>query len=262
MGWHDNCSHNLNTTTEKDLSSLKLPGGWVPNPLNLFMIVSIDHRGQLDIKPPVSEKGECIVMLAEVHVVVIMSACPQDVAPVKAREPTDCAFEIFNPKIPLQTVAYTISEAAYPPSLPQAISKDPGRRIQITLSFDFDAVSHWLGTGYHPDNKRKKYFPNVFMLPQSLVVNVQEVTVRLCTRFAKPLSTSCGNKNLLYDTSLMHHNSQLYFTPNDPPVKVIDFSKPAASWLHPTSISPFRHFAIPWANIHWLNFPADGIMRT
>jgi len=27
----------------------------------------------------------------------------------------------------------------------------------------------------------------------------------------------------LYDTSLMHHDSQPYFTPSDPPIKPIDF---------------------------------------
>ena len=41
----------------------------------------------------------------------------------------------------------------------------------------------------------------------------------------------------LYDTSLMHHDSQPYFTPSDPPIKTIDFSKPAASWLEPTLVA-------------------------
>jgi len=41
----------------------------------------------------------------------------------------------------------------------------------------------------------------------------------------------------LYDTSLMHHDSQPYFTPNDPPIKTIDFSQPASSWLQPTEIA-------------------------
>ena len=36
----------------------------------------------------------------------------------------------------------------------------------------------------------------------------------------------------LYNSSLMHHDSQPYFTPNDPPIKTIDFSQPASSWLH------------------------------
>jgi hypothetical protein len=41
----------------------------------------------------------------------------------------------------------------------------------------------------------------------------------------------------LYDSSLMHHDSQPYFTPSDPPIRHIDFSQPAASWLQPTPIA-------------------------
>lgn len=41
----------------------------------------------------------------------------------------------------------------------------------------------------------------------------------------------------LYDSSLMHHDSQPYFTPSDPPIKTIDFSQSAETWLHPTEIA-------------------------
>jgi peptidoglycan/xylan/chitin deacetylase (PgdA/CDA1 family) len=41
----------------------------------------------------------------------------------------------------------------------------------------------------------------------------------------------------LYDTSLMHHDSQPYWTPADPPIESIDFSKDASSWLKPTPIA-------------------------
>lgn len=41
----------------------------------------------------------------------------------------------------------------------------------------------------------------------------------------------------LYDTSLMHHDSQPYWTPSDPPIEHIDFKKDASSWLHPSPIA-------------------------
>lgn len=41
----------------------------------------------------------------------------------------------------------------------------------------------------------------------------------------------------LYNSSLMHHDSQPYFTPSDPPVKNIDFSQPASSWMLPSQIA-------------------------
>jgi hypothetical protein len=46
---------------------------------------------------------------------------------------------------------------------------------------------------------------------------------------------------------LMHHDSQPYFTPSDRPIKTIDFSQPASSWLHPT---PIASQAFPPADLH------------
>lgn len=41
----------------------------------------------------------------------------------------------------------------------------------------------------------------------------------------------------LYDSSLMHHDSQPYFTPSDPPIKNVDFAQPASTWLKPSPIA-------------------------
>lgn len=49
----------------------------------------------------------------------------------------------------------------------------------------------------------------------------------------------------LYDSSLMHHDSQPYFTPADPPLETIDWKKPASSWLKGSTIAP-------------QSYPADG----
>ena len=35
----------------------------------------------------------------------------------------------------------------------------------------------------------------------------------------------------------MHHDSQPYFTPSDPPFGKIDYSKPASSWMMPSTIA-------------------------
>lgn len=55
---------------------------------------------------------------------------------------------------------------------------------------------------------------------------IRETTIKLLREHA-----------FLYDTSLSHHDSQPYFTPSDPPIKTIDFAKPASSWLEPTQIA-------------------------
>jgi hypothetical protein len=56
--------------------------------------------------------------------------------------------------------------------------------------------------------------------------SIRETTIRILRKHG-----------FLYDSSLMHHDSQPYFTPSDPPIKSIDFQKPASSWMHPTPIA-------------------------
>lgn len=47
--------------------------------------------------------------------------------------------------------------AAIPRSLDVRARAKPRRRLKIALSFDFDAISGWLGTGTHPDNSTSDY---------------------------------------------------------------------------------------------------------
>lgn len=60
------------------------------------MNVAIDHCGRLDIKLPVSEKGKYIILEAHVDLILVMSSCPQDLAPVNSGMPTDCEYEILS----------------------------------------------------------------------------------------------------------------------------------------------------------------------
>lgn len=46
--------------------------------------------------------------------------------------------------------------------IPQSISFKRSRRVKIALSFDFGPVSHWLGTGCHPDNNMADYSSGIF----------------------------------------------------------------------------------------------------
>ena len=59
---------------------------------------------------------------------------------------------------------------------------------------------------------------------------LRETTVELLKEFG-----------FLFDSSLSHHDCQPYFTPSDPPIKRIDFSQPASTWMHPTPLAPVNH---------------------
>ncbi|KAJ5114112.1 polysaccharide deacetylase family protein [Penicillium angulare] len=296
-GYHDNCTDNMHSALKKAFPEFHIAEDWVPDPLNLFMNVAIDHRGELDIRNPTSQKGQYVTLTANTDLIIVMSACPQDMAPVNAGQPTDCEFQVgeISPAISLTTMQPSNST----------------RRVKVAFSVDFDAVSHWLGTGCHPDNNMADYSSGIFagqvgvyrlleifkrndiadkvtwFIPghtaetfpdaaQAVVksraeiglhgyahegiyqmTEAQEKDVLLkCIDVATKLTGKrprgyrapmytirestvklLREHEFLYDSSLMHHDSQPYFTPSDPPIKKIDFSKPASSWLQPSQIA-------------------------
>ncbi|KAI1837955.1 CAZyme family CE4 [Penicillium roqueforti] len=184
-------------------------------------------------------------------------------------------------------------------------------KVKVALSFDFDAVSAFLGTGHHPDNNLADYSTGIFagrvganrllrMLQKHQVADkvtwfipghtmeTFEATVKeivksgaeiglhgyshegayqmtpsqerdvlvKCMELAQRLTGKrvqgyrapmyqlrettielLREFEFLYDSSLSHHDSQPYFTPSDPPIKPVDFSQPASTWLRPTPLS-------------------------
>ena len=54
----------------------------VPAPLNLFMNIPWDLDGNISFDPTVSAPGDSVLFLAEVDVIVVASACPQDIVPI------------------------------------------------------------------------------------------------------------------------------------------------------------------------------------
>jgi uncharacterized protein YcgI (DUF1989 family) len=60
----------------------------VPNPVNLWMNIAVDPGGRIDILPPVSRPGDCVVLRALIDVVVVFSACPMDITPINGPDRT------------------------------------------------------------------------------------------------------------------------------------------------------------------------------
>jgi len=76
VGYHKNCADNLTNSAKEFGHQLKD----VPSPFNIFERVEISQNGQLTIEPPLVEAGQFITLKAEVALLVIMSACPMDIA--------------------------------------------------------------------------------------------------------------------------------------------------------------------------------------
>lgn len=91
---HDNCTDNLAIA----LRELGLAPPETPCPLNLFMNIPIRQDGSLSIQPPISKAGSYVTLRAEMDLVIVFSACPQDLVPVNGIDcvPTEAHFEIFN----------------------------------------------------------------------------------------------------------------------------------------------------------------------
>jgi uncharacterized protein len=91
-GRHDSCHDNFQAA----LRDLGLPPRPLPAPFNLFMNVPWSPDGSLRFEPPVSRPGDLVRFRAEVDLVVVMSACPQDLTPVNgaAQCPVEVHFRV------------------------------------------------------------------------------------------------------------------------------------------------------------------------
>jgi len=67
----------------------------VPDPINWFMNVSIQQRGELEIRESLAEKNDYVLLRAEMDLMFAVSACPQDQNPANGGAPTDLLIRVF-----------------------------------------------------------------------------------------------------------------------------------------------------------------------
>lgn len=93
-GYHDNCRDNFHAALAS--ANRKLP--FTPGPLNLFMNFPISNDGDISRDPPVTKPGDYILFGVEMDLLMVISACPQDIQPVNGagRQPTDAAYQRLN----------------------------------------------------------------------------------------------------------------------------------------------------------------------
>jgi uncharacterized protein len=90
IGYHDNCTDNLRNA----LLAIGLRSKSTPSPLNLFMNVPWAHDGSLVFVAPTSEAGQHVSLRAEMDLIIVLSACPQDMIPVNDMKSADAHFAI------------------------------------------------------------------------------------------------------------------------------------------------------------------------
>ncbi len=67
----------------------------VPDPINWFMNVAIRQRGELEIREPLSERNDQVLLRPLLDAVVAVSACPQDKNPTNAFTPTEILVRVY-----------------------------------------------------------------------------------------------------------------------------------------------------------------------
>ena len=89
-GYHDNCTDNLRMA----LAAIGLRPTSVSCPLNLWMNTPVVEDGAMEWRPPVSSKGDHVLLRAEMDAVVVISCCPMDLLPINGEEAEPSALEV------------------------------------------------------------------------------------------------------------------------------------------------------------------------
>jgi uncharacterized protein len=90
--YHDNCTDNLSAAMRN--IGLRVPE--TPSPLNLWMNIPVDKKGGLVFAPPVSRKGDYVILRAVMDCIVAMSCCPQDILPINNGKTVEAHYQILD----------------------------------------------------------------------------------------------------------------------------------------------------------------------
>lgn len=117
---HANCREALTAS----LSDYGVGYDRIPDPINWFMTVSIQRRGELEIREPIAEAGDYVVVKALKDVVAAVSACPQDLVPTNAEHPTDVRIRVFrDERLPRMTMRESTGSVAAESAPAEAVAE-------------------------------------------------------------------------------------------------------------------------------------------
>jgi uncharacterized protein YcgI (DUF1989 family) len=102
---------NCRTALTEALTDYGVGFDRMPDPINWFMNVSIQQRGELEIREPLAEAGDYVLLRALMDVVAAISACPQDIGATNAGNPTDLHIRVLRDE-PLPTLPGSENGAA------------------------------------------------------------------------------------------------------------------------------------------------------
>lgn len=90
--YHDNCTDNLRNALE-DMG--EKGSEYSPTPFNVFMNVPIKDNKTLSWEAPTTKAGQYITFKAEMDLIIVFSACPNDVMAINGKELREAHFQIL-----------------------------------------------------------------------------------------------------------------------------------------------------------------------
>jgi len=90
--WHASCQENLQTALR---SAGVDPPRFAPQPINLFMNTPALADGTIDWLPAPTKAGDYVQLRAELDLVLVVSACPQDIVQINQRNPGPIEIELL-----------------------------------------------------------------------------------------------------------------------------------------------------------------------
>jgi uncharacterized protein YcgI (DUF1989 family) len=85
----------------------------MPDPINWFMNVGIKQKGELDVRAPLAEAGDYVLLKALRDAVVAVSACPQDLNDTNGGKPTALRLAVYRDEpLPQDIVVPAVGAAA------------------------------------------------------------------------------------------------------------------------------------------------------
>lgn len=88
---HANCRDALATALEE----FGIGYDDIPAPFNFFMHVAILQKGEIEVREPISEPNDFVVLRALTDLVVAICSCPNDCDATNGRTPTDLLVRIL-----------------------------------------------------------------------------------------------------------------------------------------------------------------------
>ena len=67
----------------------------IPDPVNVFMNVGLRARGELEVREPLSERNDYVLLRALMNLVVGVSSCPQEQSAATGFNPTDILIRVY-----------------------------------------------------------------------------------------------------------------------------------------------------------------------